>query len=275
MAGPSTALSAFLRAKRALLTPEQAGLPVAGPRRVPGLRREEVAQLAGISPDYLMRLEQGRGHRPSAQVLGALAAALQLDGPSTAHLHQLARQSPQRAVRPERVPASLLNLLDTLEGHVSGFVQSRFMDVLAANRLASALSPSFVVGANVLREAFLDPRIAALYDDWDDVVREATAGLRAATATHAEAPRLLELVAELSEQSARFRELWARHDVVPRSGGRRVLHHPVVGRLELHHEKLVVAGAGGLLLVLHHAVPGTESAAALARLAEGLPEGPA
>jgi transcriptional regulator with XRE-family HTH domain len=261
------ALSGFLRARRSTTRPEHVGVAPGPRRRVPGLRREEVAALAGISPDYYVRLEQGRGHQPSPQVLDAIAAALRLDAPSRAHLHRLAQTTPVRPRRrPDRVSPGIGDLLVNLDTTVSAFVQGRFMDVLAANRLAEVLSPGFAVGSNVLEAAFLDPATRALYEDWDLVAAEAVAGLRASAGARVDDPRLIELVDHLSAHSEDFARLWARHDVLPKVGGTRRLRHPLVGSMELRHEKLAVTGSGGQLLVIHHAEPGTPSAAAFARL---------
>lgn len=261
------ALSGFLRARRSMISPEDVGMPLGPRRRVPGLRREEVAALAGISADYYVRLEQGRGHRPSPQVLNAIATALRLDVPSRAYLHQLSNAEPPPPRRDlETVGPGMLDLLVNLDLTVSGFVQSRFMDVLAANRLAHALSPAFTAGSNVLEAAFLDPATRVLYEDWDLVAAEAVAGLRAAAGAEVDDPRLVELVDRISADSDDFARLWARHDVLPKVGGTRRIRHPLVGLMELRHEKLAVSGSGGQLLVIHHPEPGTPSAAAFARL---------
>ena len=164
----STALGDYLRARRGLLHPEDVGLPNLGRRRVPGLRREELAMLAGISSNYYQRLEQGRSHRPSAQVIDALARALQLEEGAAAHLHAIsgttsARHRPQER---ERVPASIEQLMASWPG-TPAFVQNRYMDVLAANALAYALSPSLAPGVNLVRSAFLDPEVRARLRDWD------------------------------------------------------------------------------------------------------------
>lgn len=266
--GVETALADFLRARRKRVLPQEIGLPIVGRRRVEGLRREELATLAGISVDYYVRLEQGRDRHPSAQVVDALARALRLDPPSTLHLHRLAQPIGARAAAPESgvVGEGLRHLLDTLE--VPAFVQDRFMTVLAANDLAVALSPRNAVGKNLLREAFLDPAERELYPAWDQVVAEATAGVRAAVGASVDDPRLTSLVADLSDRSALFRQLWDRHDVRPKIAGRRTLRHPLVGTLELFHEKLAVPGTQGQLLVVHHAAPGTPSQAALQQLAD-------
>lgn len=262
------AFAQYLQARRKLVQPEDVDMRTYGRRRVPGLRREEVASLAGISVDYYVRLEQGKDHHPSPQVLDALARALRLDPPSTIHLHRLAHP-PSASALPmtdtDQVAPGLAHLLVTL-ADIPAFVQDRFMTVLAATPLAIALSPRNAPGTNVLREAFLDPAERELYDDWEQVMREAVAGLRASVGERVNDARLDSLVTDLSERSAYFLELWGRHDVRPKVAGKRLLHHPVVGDLELFHEKLAVTGTDGHLLVIHHAEPGSASEAALNRL---------
>jgi transcriptional regulator with XRE-family HTH domain len=261
----------YLRARRELVRPEDVLLPGPGSRRrVPGLRREEVALLAGVSTDYYVRLEQGRDQHPSEQVLEALARALQLDEDATAHLHSLARPAtpPRRraARRPEQVPRGILQLIaswDTTPAYVMG----RYMDVLAANPLASALVPYYVAGTNLVRACFLDPRVRDLHGDWEATTESTVAGLRALVGPDVDDPRLHELVGELSVRSARFRELWARHDVKPKRSGTTRLDHPQVGTLELRWEKLPVPDADRQLLAVYHAEPGSPSAQGLALLA--------
>lgn len=268
----NSAFGEYLQARRKLVRPEDVELRSYGRRRVPGLRREEVAALAGISVDYYVRLEQGKDHHPSPQILDALARALRLDPPSTIHLHRLAQPVLQAVASPAPagVAEGLSYLLVTL-ARVPAFVQDRFMNVLAANPLAVALSPRNEPGTNVLRAAFLDPAERELYEDWEHVMEDATAGLRAAVGERINDPQLEALVTELSERSAYFLQLWGRHDVRPKVAGKRLLHHPVVGELELFHEKLAVTGMDGHLLVIHHAEPGSASERALARLAQTLP----
>ncbi len=268
----NSAFGEYLQARRKLVRPEDVELRSYGRRRVPGLRREEVAGIAGISVDYYVRLEQGKDHHPSPQILDALARALRLDPPSTIHLHRLAQPALQVAAipAPAGVAEGLSYLLVTL-AHVPAFVQDRFMNVLAANPLAIALSPRNEPGTNVLRAAFLDPAERELYEDWEHVMEDATAGLRAAVGERINDPQLEALVTELSERSAYFLQLWGRHDVRPKVAGKRLLHHPVVGELELFHEKLAVTGTDGHLLVIHHAEPGSASERALERLARTLP----
>ncbi|MGW0212536.1 MmyB family transcriptional regulator, partial [Streptomyces sp. NPDC003233] len=176
----TNALGEFLRARRALVRPEQVGLPGGGLRRVPGLRREEVAMLAGISSDYYLRLEQGRDRNPSVQVLQAIAGVLRLDADATAHLVGLAQDRPGPGVRSGRrtqqVPASLLQLIDGWPRNPA-YVQNRYTDCLAANALATALTPNYRPGVNLLRAVFLDPAERELRRDWEDLTEEGVANL--------------------------------------------------------------------------------------------------
>ncbi|MET8975293.1 helix-turn-helix transcriptional regulator [Streptomyces sp. NPDC004539] len=252
------ALGEFLRARRALVRPEDVGLPGGGLRRVPGLRREEVALLAGISADYYLRLEQGRDRNPSAQVLEALARVLRLDANTTAYLLGLTRPR-ARTGRPaaERVPDSLRQLLGTWDRHPA-YVQNRLTDVLAANPMAVALSPKYRPGGNLLRSLFLSPADRENHHDWELITEEAVAVLRART--DADDPRLHALVEELSRGSDRFRTLWARHQVRRQMEHAIRMRHPQIGELELYKHKLSVDGYDSLSLVVFHAAPGSRSA---------------
>ncbi|MEU7099636.1 helix-turn-helix transcriptional regulator [Streptomyces longwoodensis] len=258
----SNALGEFLRARRALVRPEDVGLRGGGIRRVPGLRREEVALLAGISSDYYLRLEQGRDRNPSAQVLRSVARVLRLDAGATAHLLALARPpgAPRTAApqAPDAVPASVRGLIDGWTRNPA-YVQNRYADALAVNRLATALSPNYAPGVNLLRVVFLDPAERALRRDWEELTEEGVAVLRGAVGPDLDGPRLRELVAELSAASERFRQLWERHDVRPRRGRLSRLRHPEVGDLDLHSNKLSIDGTDGLTLVVFHAEPGSPS----------------
>jgi transcriptional regulator with XRE-family HTH domain len=258
-------LGAYLKARRALVTPDQVGIPSGGVRRVPGLRREEVAMLAGISIDYYLRLERGRDTRPSAQVLEALARVLRLDETERRYLFELAEPAERprrRRPAPERVPARLHHLLAAVG--VPAFVEGRAFDVLAANELATALSPRLRPGQNRLRSLLLDPEEQAFHQDWTASAAGFIAAFREQAGGHADDPRFVELVGELSLSSGRFRELWARHDVRSLDGGTTTVLHPVVGELRLHRDKLPV---DGLLLVLYYADAGSESAEKLELLA--------
>ena len=259
-------LGDYLRARRELVTPESLGLPTNGLRRVAGLRREEVAMLAGISSDYYLRLEQGRDRNPSSQVLEALARVLALDDSATAYLLDLAAQRPRPARRPRRevVPVGVRALLDVLG--LPAFIEGRYFDVLAANNLATALSPNLRVGQNRLRAVFLDAGEKALYPDWDQATAQLIAGVRVSIGAEIDDPRFVSLVGELSLSSERFRRLWARHDVQPHKGMPIRLNHPQVGELTLSREKLTIGGTAGQLLVIYHAEPGTTAAEKLALL---------
>lgn len=256
----SNPLGEFLRARRALVRPEDLGLPGGGLRRVPGLRREEVAMLAGISSDYYLRLEQGRDRNPSVQVLEAVARVLRLDADATTYLVGLAQERPTAGGHHTRqVPASLLQLIDGWPQNPA-YVQNRYYDCLAANALAAALNPNFRPGVNLLRALFLDPAERELRRDWEDLTSQAVPALRAEAGTNVDDPRLRDLVGELSLRSERFRTLWARHEVRPRHGRVSHLTHPQVGELDLRSTKLSVDGTDGLNMVVFHAEPGSRSA---------------
>ncbi|QYN33484.1 helix-turn-helix transcriptional regulator [Pseudonocardia sp. DSM 110487] len=259
------ALGEYLRARRELVDPADVGLTVAGVRRTPGLRREEVATLAGISADYYLRLEQGRDRNPSPQVLEALARVFGLDATATQYLLSLTTARPrQRRPRREVVPAGIRQLVDVIG--LPAFVESRMFDVLAANRLATALSPRIRPGENRLRSMFLDEDERDQLPDWERMIGGMVAAFRSSLGAEVDDPRLARLVGELSLGSELFRQLWARHDVKPLVGKLLTMRHPDVGTLELRLEKLPIADSDGQLLVIYHAEPGSESARSLALL---------
>jgi transcriptional regulator with XRE-family HTH domain len=261
-------LGEFLRARREQIRPEQVGLPGGERRRVPGLRREEVALLAGISAEYYLRLEQGRDLKPSDQILTSLARALQLDDDAIAYLHRLAHPAPPpRRRRSRRQPndAGLQVLLDNWHT-TPAYAQDATGHVTAANRLAVALTPFFAVGSDPLRSVFLEPEMRRLYPDWDDVTAKAVSSLRAILSLEAAEPELLEMIGELSIASDRFRTLWARRDVRARTSGYSRFDHPLAGPLELRYEKLLQPDSRQLL-VIYHAEPGSPSAERLQLLA--------
>lgn len=255
----------YLRARRELVSPKDAGIEAGGLRRVPGLRREEVATLAGISADYYLRLEQGRDSNPSVQVLDALARVLQLTETATAHLHKLGGHLPRPELRDSLVPDGIADLMDGWPNNPA-YVMSKFMDVLAVNALAMAVSPNYRVGVNLLRAVYLDPAERALRRDWESLTEESVALLRANVGVDLSDPRLIELVDELSAASERFRTLWSRHDVRGKRGRVHHLTHPVVGDLNLNSNKMVISGTDGLLLVILHATPGSQDAERLTEL---------
>jgi hypothetical protein len=266
----------FLASRRARITPQQAGLPTYGPnRRVPGLRREEVALLAGVSVDYYTQMERGNLGGVSDSVLHALAGALQLDEAERAHLFDLARTAttsarPRRPSGPQRVRPSIQRLLDAMTG-VPAYVRTGRLDILGANRLGHALYAPVLAGqqlpVNLARFLFLDPRAGDFYVDWDKTANDAVAILRGEAGRNPYDRRLSDLIGELSTRSEAFRTRWAAHDVrLHRSGGKR-LHHPVAGDLELTYEALELPADPGLTMITYTAEPGSASHDALDFLA--------
>jgi transcriptional regulator with XRE-family HTH domain len=270
--GKANHLGEYLRARRARVTPAEVGL-VPGPRRrLPGLRRDELAMLAGISSEYLQRLEQGRDRHPSAEVLDSIARVLRMDAEATAHLHQLARSAsrPRRAAR-EHVSAAVAELID--EFRVPAVVVNRCRDVLAANLIARVLSPGYEVGQNIPRWFFVDPTSKQLFPDWDDAAAVTVRLLREGSADDPGDPQLLALISELSSASERFKRLWEQADVGYPKGDMHI-RHPEVGDLYLTHTQLHLARAPGQDIVTWHAPPNSASAHALDQLRASLPNNP-
>ena len=264
-------LGDFLRSRRARISPEDVGLNSYGRRRVPGLRREEVAQLAGVSVDYYVRLEQGRGPSVSDAVLDAIARVLGLDETEHAYLRTVARPKARKASAPSvrRVRPGLRLLLDLFE-RAPAFVLGRRMDVLAWNALGDALSGFSrmpAVERNMPRQAFLDPGARELYPDWPAVAAETVAHLRLDAGLHPDDKELAALVGELSLKSEDFRRLWADHQVKAKTYGVKRMVHPVVGELTLPFETLAVPGEPELSLVVYTPEPGSETAERIALLA--------
>lgn len=256
-----TRLGDYLRARRELVQPGDAGLPDTGHRRVPGLRREEVALLAGISAEYYERLETGRGRHPSGQVLDSIARALQLDDEAAVYMHALAAPATRRrrvARHPERVSPGVQQLIDGWDT-TPAYVHGRYLDVLAANRLAVALSPFNAPGTNALLAAFLEPEMREFHQDWEQMTARVVPYLRSLAGPDVADPRLIQLVGELSVRNDRFRTLWARHDVRHKTSGTSRLLHPQVGPLELLYQKLALPGTEGQMLLTYRAEPGTAS----------------
>ncbi|WP_405460870.1 helix-turn-helix transcriptional regulator [Streptomyces sp. NBC_00101] len=267
---PGNRLGSYLRARRELVSPAQAGLPPGGNRRVPGLRREEVALLAGISPDYYLRLERGRDTNPSPQVLASLARVLRLDDVERTYLLGLSAARPRapRRKRPEHVPARVHELLAHLS--IPAFVEGRAFDVLASNPLAVALSPRLRPGHNRLRSLLLDPEEKAFHQDWEKATADFVAVLRTTVGDDTDDPGFVELVGELALASERFRALWARHDVRGLDGGTTTVRHPVVGALQLHRDKLAIED---VILVVYYPDKDSDSDEKLRLLAAlSLPE---
>ncbi|MGX6448149.1 helix-turn-helix transcriptional regulator [Patulibacter sp. S7RM1-6] len=261
------ALGAFLKARRAAVRPEDVGLPTHGSRRVPGLRREEVAVLASVSSDYYTRLEQGRERHPSPQVLDALARTLDLDEDARTHLFLLADLVPRRsgAAPREDVSPDLLQLLDGWTA-TPALVLSRTLDVLARNALARELHAGFADDDNLLRMTFLDPAGRRFYADWDRAAEASVANLRVAAGVAPDDARLRELVAELDAGSPAFRELWRRQEVRGKTREAKHFRHPDVGPLTLTYQAFTVREARDQELVVYQAEPGSASARALALL---------
>ncbi|MCX5228288.1 helix-turn-helix transcriptional regulator [Streptomyces sp. NPDC006553] len=275
----SAELSEFLRSRRARLKPEDVGLPEFGRhRRVPGLRREELAQLAGVSVAYYTRLEQGNGRNVSMEVLDSIARALRLSDTERAHLTHLAKPTAKKKqhraaiARPQQVRPGLRHLLDAMEG-IPAFVVGRRLDVLAWNRMARALMGDFEAmepaERNLARLVFLGPNSRDLYRDWECKATEVVSVLRLYAGCYPEDPALLALVGELSVRSEEFRSLWAAHTVADKGHGTKVLRHPLVGEMTLTYESMQVAGGDpDLMLITYQAEPGTASADALRLLAQ-------
>ncbi|WP_328407193.1 helix-turn-helix transcriptional regulator [Streptomyces violaceus] len=258
-------LGDFLRTRRAGLRPEDVGMASYGVRKVAGLRREEVAVLAGVNADYYTRLEQGRERNPSPQVLEALSGALHLDAGTRAHLYRLAGAAPSD--RPsghaaERVSPALRQLMDGYP-NTPAFVMSRTLDILAANALADALYAPFEPSDNLARMTFLDPAGRHFYTDWDRAAQATVANLRHATGFDPEHPRLRELVGTLTEHSADFTRLWNAHTVRGKTQDAKRFLHPDVGPLTLTYQAFDVRDAPGQQLVIYHAEPGSPSAQSL------------
>jgi transcriptional regulator with XRE-family HTH domain len=268
-AADSNPLGRYLRARRELASPDAAGVPDYRNRRVPGLRREEVAFLAGVSSDYYVRLEQGRDRHPSDEVLLAIARALQLDEDATAYLLRLARPSSRRGKRgrqPEKASEGIQALISGWP-LTPAYVHGKYMDVLAANRLATALSPFLAPGRNAILDAFTEPEARELHQDWEAMTARIVPYLRSVAGPEVDDPRLVTLVGELSLRSERFRTLWARQDVKHKSTGVSLLRHPQVGGLELCYEKLLIPGTDMQTLVTYHARPGSDAEERLRLLA--------
>jgi len=263
----SNRLGEYLRARRKLLSPDDVDLVRPGRRRIAGLRREEVALLAGISPDYYARVEQGRQH-PSPRVLSALANALLLDDDARRYLHQLEEPS----VRPVGTPTTdslstgLAHLVEFVD--IPAFVLSRFRRILVLNRLAEILLPILKTGSNQLTAIFLDPEAKRLYANWSTITGIAVRGLRSAAGRDLDDPELSALVEELSAGSDRFRELWARHEATVVPSDIAEFDHPLLGRFNLRFEALELLGTEGQLLVIFYPDQDGASFAAMRRLRE-------
>ncbi|MEU0947085.1 helix-turn-helix transcriptional regulator [Streptomyces canus] len=266
-------LSEFLRTRRARLKPEDVGLPDFGRhRRVPGLRREELAQLAGVSVAYYTRLEQGNGRNVSAEVLDSIARALRLTDAEHAHLTHLAKPKEHKkktTARTEQVRGAIRHLLDSIE--VPAYVSGRRSDIVAWNRMAAAVFGDWselpAQERNWARLIFLRPEYQDLFVPWEQKASDVVSYLRMDAGCHPDDPRLSALVGELSVKSEEFRRLWAMHDVKEKNYGAKHLRHPLVGELTLNWESFPLSDGTEQVLITYHAEPGSPSADALRLLA--------
>ncbi|MEV6551328.1 helix-turn-helix transcriptional regulator [Streptomyces sp. NPDC051597] len=259
-------LSEFLRARRALVRPEDHGMPT-GTRRTPGLRREEVAVLAGVSTDYYVRLEQGRERNPSPQVQRALAAALLLEDEEAAHLRALIDPPPHGrtlAAAREYAGPHLVSLLDTW-ADTPALVYGRYLDLLAVNALGEALFSWLGNETSLITAMFRNPAAQDFYRDWAVVAQGCVAALRAAN-PDPDDQRLQELVGELSVREPDFARMWGRHEVRAKTASAKRFRHPWVGDLTLDFETFSVNSAPGQHLVVYRAQPGSASEQSLALL---------
>jgi transcriptional regulator with XRE-family HTH domain len=272
-----TEVREFLSTRRAKIGPEQAGIPLYGRRRrVPGLRREEVAQLAGVSTDYYTRLEKGNLSGASDTVLDAIAQALHLDDAERAHLFDLARAARGTAAREprrrpqSRVRPSMQRILESMTT-APAFIRNGRLDVLAVNRLGRALyAPVFedpTRTPNLARFCFLDPRADDFYPDWEGAANTTVALLRTEAGRAPYDRALTDLVGELATRSDAFRTRWAAHNVRLHRTGTKHFHHPVVGDLSLAFDAMELPADPGLTLTAYTAEPGTPSAEKLVLLA--------
>jgi transcriptional regulator with XRE-family HTH domain len=271
---PLNDIAEFLTTRRARVTPEQAGLPTYGARRVPGLRREEVASLAGVSVEYYKRLERGNANGVSDSVLEALASALQLSDAERAHLHDLAHAAnpvaPRRR-RPvaQRIRPSVQRVLDTISA--PAIVRNSRVDYLDANPLGRALyAPLFESReqpANSARFTFLDPSAQEFYLEWEGVAKDLVGHLRSEAGRNPYDRGLSDLVGELSTRSPEFRTWWAAHNVRYHQTGTKRIHHPIVGEMELSYEVMELAADDGMTISVYSAEPESRSQQALDLLA--------
>ncbi|WP_328584208.1 helix-turn-helix domain-containing protein [Streptomyces sp. NBC_00370] len=273
-------LAAFLQARRSQLRPEDVGLRTYGERRrVPGLRREELAMLAGVSVPYYTRLEQGRSHNASPEVLDAIAGALRLREPERSHLHELARapkgRRPAGRVRPERVTPATRALLAAVEG-TPAVVLGRRTDVLAWNRQGHALFAGHLDPdspddperrPNMARLVFLDAHTRELYADWPAKAKAVVGNLRLTAGRHPDDPPLAALIGELTMRSTVFTTMWADHRIVPCDVAEYEMRHPLIGSLTVSQQTLQSPQGTGPALVVATAEPGSPSATALTLLA--------
>lgn len=267
-------LAAFLRSRRARLHPDDVGLPVRRQvRRTPGLRREEVAELAGVSTDYIVRLEQGRGLRPSAEVVEALSRALRLNADERTYLFDLARQRMPDNGTPATVPAPALTMLVEQLSPLPAMLVDHRYDILAWNREMACLITDFEAlpehRRNSMWLCLLDPALREFFAERERVIREGVADLRAAWAAHPEDQRLADLIGEFTALSEEFARAWDRHDVKVQGRGNKPLCHPEVGPLVVTYEVLMPVQDPDQRIIIYRAAD-ADSQVALNRLAAGI-----
>jgi transcriptional regulator with XRE-family HTH domain len=271
-------LGDFLRASRARVSPADVGLAVERGRRVKGLRREEVARLAGVSVDYYTRLEQGRHTSPSESVVEALARALHLDQGARAHLLDLSKLAGRHAPEPaavQRVRPAVHQMLDSMADHPA-FILGRRTDVLAANTLARALITDFdklpATQRNYTRWILLDPQARDVYQDWESVAADVVGTLRLDAGRHPDDPLLNRLVGELTIKSPEFRKWWDNHRVHQRTHGTKRMRHAAIGPITIHYESMTLPGDPDQTLFVYTTEPGSASADNLRLLASWFAE---
>lgn len=279
-----SALGRFLRARREEITPAEVGLTIGpGIRRTPGLRREELATLAGVSIDYYTRLERGKETRPSSQVVDALARALKLGEDEHEHLRDLAASAARRSTDAPKAPSRALPpgidlILERLRPNPA-YVMSRSMDLLAANpgglRLWTGIEEWPAAKRNIARYLFLHPAGKDLFADWSNQVRGCVGRLRALAGTEPDAPDLTSLVGELLVKSPEFAKLWDRYEVRSHTIGRKTFHHPLVGDLNVGYQGLDLNGSPDQSMIVYYAEPGSreEDAFVLLDMASPMVEG--
>lgn len=251
-------LAQFLRARRGTLEPDDVGLPPSrSPRRVVGLRREEVAMLAGISADYYLKLEQGRELNPSTAVLEGLIGALALDAAAATHLYRLARPALGRTMRHETVSPSLIGLITSMPS-IPAHVVNRYLDIVYINRLGQMLSPGFRVGHNLVKLTFHPDVPRDAY--WRLTAPRAVAYLRASVDPHDDSPAMTALLSDLRAMDPEFQSLWERHETRMPAGHPSTFSHPDVGSIELRYQTFGLPGTGGQALGMYVAAPGSPSA---------------